>query len=129
MRMPTFSNSTNILIEASDESNMTRTGFSGHACVGYTPGTCLLYHTSDILESHRHQCISVSYLKHACLTNTLQIHKVSNLKYGILDEPLCRSVKRLSALRPSATTKTNLEAGGASEVAWGVMPWTSGDVK
>lgn len=62
MRMPTFSNSTNILIEASNESNMTRTGFSGHARVGYTPGTPLLYHTSDILESHRHQHISDSYL-------------------------------------------------------------------
>lgn len=67
--------------------------------------------------------------KNLCNTNTLQINKVSDLKYGILDEPLCRSVKRLSALRPSATTKTSLEAGGTSDVAWGVMPWTSGDVK
>lgn len=54
---------------------------------------------------------------------------VANLKYGALDEPLGRSVKRLSALRPSATTKTSLEAGGASGVAWGGMPWTSGEVK
>lgn len=64
MHMPTFSNSANILIETSDESNMTRTGFSGHARVGYTPGTPLLYHTSEIFgqTSHRHQQISGSYL-------------------------------------------------------------------
>lgn len=54
---------------------------------------------------------------------------ITNLKYGALDEPLGRSVKKLSALRPSATTKTSLEAGGASCVAWGGMPWTSGEVK
>lgn len=51
------------------------------------------------------------------------------LMYGALEEPSCSSVKRLSALRPSATIKTSLEAGGANGVAWGGMPWTRGDVK
>lgn len=42
---PTFSNSADILVEASDESNMTRTGFCGDACVGHPPGTLLFDHT------------------------------------------------------------------------------------
>lgn len=64
----------------------------------------------------------------------MQIHTAftthtPNLKYGALDEPSESGVKRLSALRPSATTNTSLEAGGASGVVWGVMPWTRGEVK
>lgn len=42
---PTFSNSTDIFIEASDESNMTWTGFCGDACVRHPPGTLLFDHT------------------------------------------------------------------------------------
>lgn len=69
---------------------------------------------------------------------TYAVYKVSGIKayvlvpylmYGALDEPFCRGVKRLSALRPSATIKTSLEAGGANSVAWPGMPWTRGDVK
>jgi len=52
---PTFSNSTNILIEASDKSNMTGTGLSGHACVRHTPGTLLLNHTPNI-GKHTQKC-------------------------------------------------------------------------
>lgn len=44
------------------------------------------------------------------------VHQFPNLKYGALDEPFCRSVKRLSALRPSPTNNTSLEAGGVSGV-------------
>lgn len=51
------------------------------------------------------------------------------LRYGVLEEPLCGGMKRMSALRPSATIKTSLEAGGGNSVAWGGMPWTRGDVK
>lgn len=56
-------------------------------------------------------------------------NQFTNLRNGVLLELLGSSVKRLSALRPSATTNTSLEAGGASGVDWGVMPWTKGDVK
>lgn len=62
-------------------------------------------------------------------SHSVNIYQFPNLKYGALDEPLGSSVKRLSALRPSPTTNTSLEAGGPSGVTWGVMPWTSGEVK
>ncbi|KAG7236978.1 hypothetical protein INR49_032909 [Caranx melampygus] len=64
-------------------------------------------------------CVGVNMIS----TGTYKTH----VKYGALDEPLGCKVKKLSALRPSATTNTSLEAGGASDITCGVMPWTRGE--
>lgn len=164
-RTPTFSDSTNILIEASDESNVTRAGLSGDTRVWHTPGTSLLYDRPVIRETHTwikraysiytlntlqlQHCTSTTtdirkelncihtycylyYINYHIHTHThcfSALYRSSNLKYGALDEPLGSRLKRLSALSPSATINTSLEAGGVRDVAWGVMPWTRGEVK
>lgn len=49
----TFGNGTDVLVEARDESDMTRAGFCGNACVRHTPGTPLFYHTpGKHIEEH-----------------------------------------------------------------------------
>lgn len=47
---PTLSNGTDVLIEASDESDMARAGFRGDTSVRHTPGTPLFHHTPG--ETH-----------------------------------------------------------------------------
>lgn len=128
----TFSNSTNVLIEASDQSNMTGTRLSRHASVWNTPAAPLLYHTPEIGKHTQKSWNKMLKKNQNAHTESSTVHtqkQTPNLRYEALEEPLGSGVKRLSALRPSATTKTSLEAGAGIDVVRGVMPWTRGDVK
>lgn len=120
---------------------MTGPRFSGHTGVRDTPGTSLLDYTPDIGGNETHMMLKCMYEKRSSIMATfielknvyhqgmnylLDPHPPSQgslyknqffyLKYGVLEEPLGKRVKRLSALRPSATNNTSLDAGGASGV-------------
>lgn len=91
-----------------------------------TPGASLLDYGPDGKSKIR----SIKRIKINTSSSSFPtLNKCPNLRNGVLHEPLGSRVKRLSALRPSATIKNSLEAGGASGMDWGVMPWTRGDVK